>query len=87
MEMKISVPQYSKDTGVSFEWESNFEIHTEAKDSCINIRANKEGLISLAKILLTLAGDEVPVGEHVHLDGYNSLEEGSVELILERAKL
>ena len=48
------------------------------------IKANREGLISLAKILLTLAQENVPSGAHVHMDAFNFLEEGSQELILVR---
>ena len=44
--------------------------------------ANREGLISLANILVDLA-KEGP-GAHVHLDENNSLEDGSAELIIER---
>ena len=46
------------------------------------ISANREGLLSLANHLKKLA-DEVS-GSHIHLDVFNSLEEGSAELILEK---
>jgi len=46
------------------------------------VSANKAGLISLAKNL-TLLADELS-GSHIHLDDYNSLEEGSSELIIEK---
>ena len=42
----------------------------------------RKGLLSLAGQLKALA-DKAP-GCHIHLDAYNSLEEGSAELILER---
>lgn len=48
------------------------------------ISANNEGLLSLANHLLTLAQKEVPIGSHIHLDEYNSLEEGSIDLIIEK---
>ena len=44
-------------------------------------KGEKSGLISLARHLLTLAQDSVPKHSHIHLDEYNSLEEGSAELI------
>jgi len=48
------------------------------------IKANREGLISLAKILLTLAQENVPSGSHIHLDEYSFLESGSSEMIITR---
>lgn len=64
------------------EWVDGFEIKVVAKNGEIVIFANREGLLSLAKQLMTLA-DGVP-GDHIHYDEQNSLEEGSVELIIER---
>ena len=40
------------------------------------------GLLSLAGILTVLA--EGQAGDHIHLDEYNSLDDGSAELIIER---
>lgn len=64
------------------EWIDGFEIKTDVKDNSIVISANKEGLLSLAKHLIELAEGEQ--GNHVHYDEYNSLEEGSIEMIIER---
>lgn len=65
-------------------WEDGFEIRATVCDGEVTISANREGMISLANILLDLADE--PAGGHVHLDEYNSLENGSCELILERIK-
>ena len=64
------------------EWVDGFEIKTVIENDQIMISANKEGLLSLAKHLTALA-DGVP-GDHIHYDEYNSLEEGSAEMIIER---
>ena len=64
-------------------WEEGFAIRVRAGDGAAVISANREGLISLANILTALA--EEPPGSHVHLDASNSLEDGSAELIIERA--
>ena len=64
------------------EWVEGFEIRVHAADGQTVISANREGLLSLAKRLEELA-EEAP-GSHIHLDAYNSLEDGSSELILER---
>lgn len=84
MEIKLTIPEYS-DQGLRSEWEYGFEIKAGINDGKIIISANKAGLISLAKQMLTLAQDAVPVGYHLHYDESNSLEEGSVELIIEKA--
>lgn len=63
-------------------WVGAFEIHTAIRDGEMTISANREGLLSLANILCELA--EGRPGDHVHLDEFNSLEDGSCELVLER---
>lgn len=65
-------------------WEDGFEISATVSDNEVTISANREGMVSLANILLTLA-EERP-GTHVHLDELNSLEDGSCELILQRVE-
>lgn len=84
MERTIYVPEYVASQGVKLVWEDEFSIESLCEDSTITIRANKEGLISLARHLLTLAEADVPVGSHIQFDEFNSLEDGSLELIIER---
>ena len=64
------------------EWERNFSIKVGVRGGEVTLSANREGLLSLARIFTDLA-EETP-GDHIHLDEYNSLEEGSAELIVER---
>ena len=63
-------------------WVDGFEIRAVAEKGEIVISANREGLLSLAKQLTTLA-DGVP-GDHIHYDEHNSLEAGSVDMIIEK---
>ena len=63
-------------------WVDGFSIAVSEDNGTVTISANREGLQSLAGQLATLA-DGVP-GDHIHYDEYNSLEEGSVEMIIER---
>ena len=63
-------------------WEEGFVISVRIEGGAAVISANREGLLSLAGHLAALA-EETP-GSHIHLDAYNSLEEGSGELILDR---
>ena len=67
---------------MNIKWEKVSEINATIETGVIRIAANREGLLSLAGILFTLA-EQVP-GSHVHLDEYNSLEYGSSEMIVER---
>ena len=64
------------------EWVDGFEIRTVAENGKIVISANREGMLSLAKQLTSLA-DGAP-GDHIHYDDLNSLEKGSAGMIIER---
>ena len=64
------------------DWVDGSTIKTEAVGGEFVISANREGMLSLAKQLTALA-EGVP-GDHIHYDEHNSLEDGSVGLIIER---
>lgn len=64
-------------------WKEGFEIGVRASEGNVTISANREGLLSLANILTDLANEAT--GTHVHMDEHNSLEEGSAELVIEKA--
>lgn len=66
------------------EWVDGFQIRVRVEAGVPVISANREGLLSLAKHLASLA-EETP-GSHIHLDEYNALEDGSTELIIERTE-
>jgi len=82
--IQLSIPKYDPSIGLKFEWEDNPVISTSYKKNEIIISANKDGLVSLARHLLTLAQDEVPKGHHIHLDELAGLENGSLSLIIEK---
>lgn len=84
MEVKMQIPSYSSDRGIDFVWEDNFKIKADSDGKSVVIKANKEGLRSLAKHLLTLAQNEVPADSHLHYDDFNSLEEGSCEVVIQK---
>ena len=84
MIIKIEVPDYKKESGLKFKWVDNFEIECKVNEDSVLLRGNKEGLESLANHLLNLAQESIPSGYHIHLDEYNSLEEDSTELIIEK---
>jgi hypothetical protein len=67
--VNVSVRPYSPDTGV-VSWHMNDEfidIGIGRGDDTVAIRGNREGLRALARELLTLAQDQVPLGSSVYL--------------------
>ena len=69
---------------MDIKWVDGVEIRVNIDGEAVLISANREGLLSLARQLTALA-DGVP-GDHIHYDEYNSLEEGSAEMIIERIR-
>lgn len=65
-------------------WEDGYEIRIRTENDEIVLSANREGLLSLAEQLKDLS--EAPAGSHIHYDEYNSLEEGSCTLIIEKTE-
>ena len=63
-------------------WEEDFAIRVKCVRGVVVVSANREGLLSLARQFAALA--EAAPGSHIHYDEYNSLEEGSTEIIVER---
>ena len=70
--------------GLPMEWDAGFTILVSVEDGQVVVSANAAGLRSLARHLLVLAQETMPVGHRLHLDESNSLEEGSKELIFEK---
>ena len=67
---------------MKIEWADGFEIRVKVENGMAVISANREGMLSLAKQLISLA-DGMP-GDHIHYDEYSSLEAGSADMIIER---
>jgi hypothetical protein len=82
--MEIEVPDYNN--GLHMVWDPGFEIRAVVEGGGIHILANRAGLISLARLMLTLADVRVPKGSHWHLDPtpVGELEPESVSLIIGR---
>ncbi len=64
------------------EWKDGFEIRVGIDRDAVVISANREGLLSLSMQLAALAQE--PPGSHIHYDEFNSLEDGSTEMIIGR---
>ena len=86
MKFHYEPPLYSAATGLKTEWEKDFTIEVGIVNGEVLLQANRGGLITLAKHLLTLAQDGVPPGTHIHYSAGMELEPGCAELILEVLK-
>ena len=68
---------------MNIEWVGNFKIEVGLDiDNAVVISANRDGLLSLARQLTALADESV--GSHIHYDDYTSLEDGSIEMIIQK---
>ena len=68
---------------MDIKWIDGSEIRVQFDGDAVLLSANREGLLSLAGQLSALA--EAAPGSHIHYDEYNSLEEGSAGLIIEKS--
>jgi len=85
IKMELEIIDYLPENGLAINWEPQYKIATKViNNDVIRITANRDGLISLAKHLLTLALKEVKPGTHIHYDENNSLDAGSNEMIVEK---
>ena len=84
MEHIVQVPDYRPGSGILLSWDEDFEIAVSVSGSEVSIKANREGLVSLARHLLTLAQDQVHEGAHIHLTADQEIDSDH-DLILERA--
>lgn len=80
---ELDVPAYEGE-GIRTEWLDDSRVFVDLFDDGVYIKANKDGLITLAMHLLTMASNEITSGMHLHYDVYGGLEEGSIELLIEK---
>ena len=59
-------------------------VKVSVEENTVVISANREGLLSLAEQLTVLANESA--GSHIHYDEYNSLENNSSEMIIEKSE-
>lgn len=85
MDRVIDVPEFRDGGGLHFIWDDNFEIELTVRSTEVVIKANRAGLTSLARHLLTLAQQGVREGSHIHLTADQEIE-SEIDLILERVE-
>ena len=67
---------------MELKWEEGAEIRVRTGEGCVVISASRAGLLSLAEQFRALADEKA--GAHIHYDVWNSLEDGSEELVVEK---
>lgn len=85
MDLVIDVPEHRAGEGLRFAWDDDFEIELKVGPREVVIKANRAGLTSLARHLLTLAQQDVREGSHLHLTADQEID-SEVDLILERVE-
>ena len=71
---------------MDIKWMKNYVIKVDIVQDEVIISANSEGLESMANIFKELADSQNAIGAHIHLDQYNSLEDGSKDVIIVKIK-
>ena len=85
MIVKIDLPDYDEN-GIDIIWEEGSRYHIMVSKETVEITANKNALISLAKQMLYLAYNDVPNGSHVHLDSFFTGQQQDVELTIAKVE-
>jgi hypothetical protein len=85
MDRVIDVPECRDGEALRFVWDDDFEIELTVSLTEVVIKANRAGLTSLARHLLTLAQQGVRSGSHIHLTADQEIESQN-DLILERVE-
>ena len=84
MILKVEVPDFDGNA-MDVVWEENAQYIADVFRNNIIIKANNQGLMSLAKQMIYMAISDLPAGSHVHYDGfYIDHIEGQFELIIEK---
>ena len=84
MQIKLSIPDYDGNA-LDVIWEENSNYSLSVEENGVVLRANKQGLISLAKQMIYMAYNNLPTGSHVHYDSFfTKLNNEGVELVIEK---
>ena len=70
MEVRLEVPEWRPNASLQFESERRLLLAANCDGLYVSLAADANGLRALAVALLSLAGDNVPVGTELLLDSY-----------------
>ena len=85
MTITLDIPEYDE-LALDVIWSNNAEYNLAIFDDEIVLKANKEGLLSLAKQMLYFAYNNVPDDSHVHYSSFFTGREQKNELTIEFVK-
>ena len=84
MDIKVNIIPYKEEECICLDYVTNAKIECIKNEDDILVRANSEGLQFLAKLCLTLAQNDTPIGSHVHLDNFNFFSSNNINIIVEK---
>ena len=83
MKIIIEIPDYAGD-GMDVFWDLDSKYAIDIQEKSVVLSANKNGLISLAKQMLYMAYNKLPLGSHIHFDSFfTNIGEEDLELVIE----
>ena len=86
MKVTLEIPEYNENA-VDVIWEDGSQYSLVVSGDTVELSANKQGLLSLAKQLLYFANNELPNGSHVHYSSFFCRNlESDYELIISKLK-
>ena len=84
MKIAVDLPNYDGN-GLDVIWEEGSKYTISIGKGNVVITANKSGLISIAKQMLYMAYNDLPIGSHVHYDSFfTKISPDNIELIIEK---
>ena len=83
MRITLDIPDYDGE-GLDVVWENGSKYAIKIADNTVMISANKNALISIAKQMIYMACNNLPVGSHVHYDSFFTETNGEYELVIEK---
>ena len=84
MTLTVEVPDFDGNA-MDVVWEENAKYIADVFQNNITVKSNSQGLMSLAKQMIYMAVSDLPVGSHVHYDGFFADHfEGRFELTIEK---
>ncbi len=84
MKISVELPDYDGNW-LDVIWEAGSKYAIDLQGNSIVLFANKNALISLAKQMLYMAYNDLPIGSHVHLDSFfTNINNDDIELVIEK---
>ena len=86
MKIIVDIPDYDGDS-LDVLWENGSKYTISVVANGVVISANKNGLVSIAKQMLYMAYNDLPVGSHVHYDSFfTKMNQEKNELVIEKVQ-